>query len=293
MKLDRANLPISVVALLLLGACGVDAVGTPGGPATDTQPTAPVAAPAPTSPEAPAPTPTAPSPTEPACTDGALDFEGTGQIATVPDSPALDLDGDFTVEAWVLPTSTADGVEMTILSHHDAVASQGWALRLQDGRFEIGVWGTEPGRIGYIAGNAGAAYVTPGKWSFVTGTLAGDTLRIYADGKLRDTQKLGTFFGRDKYRGPLAFGRAAYSAIAPFSGKIAEVRLSKSARFTAEAFQRPNAPFASDTTTVALFPLDEPSGVTISDTSGGGHDGLLADATQQPKRTPAPCVTTR
>lgn len=289
MKLDRGALPVLCV---LLAACGVDAVGTPV--TTDTHPATPAPttpAPAPSGPGAPAPTP---SPTEPvACTDGALDFEGTGQIATVPDSPALDLDGDFTVEAWVLPTSTASGVEMVILSHHDAVASQGWALRLQDGRFEIGVWGTEPGRIGYIAGNAGDPYVTAGKWMFVTGTLAGDTLRIYADGKLRDTQKLGLLFGRDKYRGSLAFGRAAYSAVAPFAGKIAEVRLSKTARFTTETFQRPNAPFASDPTTVALFPLDEPSGATISDTSGGGHNGLLADATQQPKRTPAPCVTTR
>lgn len=287
--------------LVGIAACGLDAVGgrePDRTPATGTggTPSGGPSSPSDGAPNSGGPDKGAPGDdgTLPACSDGALSFDGTGQLATVPDSDVLDLGGDFTVEAWVKPASTANGAEMDVVSHHDPYASKGWALLLLDGRFEIVAWGNDiGGRKAYSAGNSGSAYVVAGKWSHVAGTLSDGTLRIYYDGVLKDTQDFGLTFGRSSWRGALAIGRGAWAAQNAFAGEIAEVRLSSSARWTGNTCTRPNAPLASDGSTVALWRFDETSGSAIVDASGKGHDGALAVASQSPSRVLAPCVSAR
>jgi hypothetical protein len=295
--LGKVALFLGIVVAVGASACGLDAVGGRE-PDRGTAPAGSSAGP----PAAGSGPPATGAPgsssgddgTISACNDGALAFAGNGQLATAPDDDALDLGGDFSVEVWVKPASTANGAEMDVVSHHDPYASRGWALLLLDGRFEIVVWGDDiGGRKAYSAGNSGPAYVVPGKWSHVVGTLSGDTLRIYYDGVLKDTQDFGLTFGRSSWRGALAFGRGAWAAQNAFAGEISEVRLSSSARYTGNTCARPNAPLANDASTVALWYFDETSGSAILDASGKGHDGSLAAATQAPARTQAPCVSAR
>jgi hypothetical protein len=300
----RARAVMCALAFACVGAaaaCGFDgrasSLETSAAPAETAPPVAP-----PTAPPAPGPSlagdrdgggdASQPIPT---CTDPALAFDGVDDGASVPDDPALDLDDDFTVEAWIKPSAKATtAAEMDVVSHHDPVASRGWVLLVKSGRVEIVVYGGDIGGAqGYSAGNDGPAYVVPEKWAHIAGTRQGDTLRVYYDGVLRDTQDLGLTFGRDAYTGPLRLGRTAASADRFYEGQLDDVRLSTTARYTAGTSAKPVAALAMDVSTVAAWRFDEPSGSTLVDTAKHNHDGSLAADTTAPARVAAPCISAR
>jgi hypothetical protein len=230
------------------------------------------------------------------CSDSTLAFDGIDDVATVPDDAKLDLGDDFTVEAWIKPSGAkvASGVEMDVVSHHDAPASRGWVLLVKDGRAELVVYGNESfSPTAYSAGNAGGTYVTAGKWAHVAGTRRGDMLRIYYDGVLRDTQQLGFLFGRDDYNGALRIGRAAYTEDFRFEGEIDDVRLSTTARYTGATAPRPSAVLSLDDQTEAAWRFDEASGSKLTDASGHAHDGSLAPDETAPTRVASTCIADR
>ncbi|HSO35442.1 MAG TPA: LamG domain-containing protein, partial [Labilithrix sp.] len=202
----------------------------------------------------------------------------------------------FTVEAWIKPGPRAlTDAEMDVVSHHDPDASQGWSLIVKSGRVEIIVFGTDTVGVkyAYSAGNDGPAYVVAGKWAHVAGTRSGDTLRIYYDGKLRSTQTLGVFFGRDGYVGALRLGRAASSAEFPYEGQLDDLRLSKVARYTGAVAPKPIAVLPVDDSTVAAWRFDEASGAVLVDAAKHNHDGSLAPDATAATRVAAPCVSAR
>ena len=63
-----------------------------------------------------------------------------------------------------------------------------------------------------------------------------------------------------------------------YDGLIAEVRISNIVRYTT-AFTLPDALFAVDADTVALWHLDEGEGQEVDDASGNGWDGVLGTTT--------------
>ncbi len=286
-------------ALALTAGCGINEVGTLD---TDVSPTMPGP---PTDPSVPSKgeDPVADAgtgadtslPVAP-CSDTTLAFDGIDDHGTVPDDFGLDLAGDFTVEAWIKPGAKATaGAEMDVVSHHDAPNSRGWVLLVKDGRVEIVVYGDELGNKGFSAGNAGAPYVVVGKWAHVAGTLKDKTLRVYYDGKLRDTQQLATFFGRSSYAGALRFGRASYAEDLRFAGEIDDVRLSTIARYTGATAPKPAALLSIDDATEAAWRFDEPKGTTtlIDSATKRKHDGSLAPDATQPTRLASTCIKDR
>ena len=84
---------------------------------------------------------------------------------------------------------------------------------------------------------------------------------------------------RDRARvGPLPRHRgrehdADPSTYPSYRGWIDEIRLSTTQRYTDARFTRPFSPFSSDGSTAALYHLDEGTGDTIGDASGGGSSG--------------------
>ncbi|HEY8074920.1 MAG TPA: LamG-like jellyroll fold domain-containing protein, partial [Labilithrix sp.] len=160
-------------SLVLASACGIDAVGT-GQTVTSTSPTD-VNGPPHGSGTGMAPPGDDSDASVGACRDAVLSFDGADDFANIPHDDALDLGGDFTVEAWIKPG--AKTTEMHVVSHHDTNESSGWLLRIASGRVEIVIYGSETfSDQGYSAGNSGASYVVPGKWAHVAGTLSGGTL---------------------------------------------------------------------------------------------------------------------
>ena len=230
------------------------------------------------------------------CVDSVLSFDGTDDTASVTDNAALDLKDDFTVEAWIKPGPRAlDDVEMDVISHHDPVATKGWALLVKSGRVEMVVYGNEGlGGIAYSAGNDGPAYVVPGRWAHVAGIREGGMMRVYYDGVQRSTQALGTFFGREAYVGALRFGRAASTIAFAYQGELDDVRLSKVARYSTTTIPKPTIAHPIDASTVAAWRFDEPSGLALLDAAKQNHDGALPpDTTAATRVQNAPCVSAR
>ncbi len=229
------------------------------------------------------------------CSDPALSFDGIDDAALVAQDDALELAGNFTVEAWIKPSERATtDVEMDVVSHHDSGDAQGWVLLVRNGHAEIVVYGTEflmDAR--YSAGSEGLAYVVPGKWAHVAATRKGATLRLYYDGILRGSQTLPGTFVRAGLAGPLRFGRGAVSTDFPYQGELDDVRLSKRARYVNDTAPRPTAPLPVDADTVALWRFDEAGGGTLTDASNGHHDGALASDATAASRVGSTCIAER
>ena len=280
----------SSLALAAVAACGIDAVGTAQAVASK---------------DATAPAPAGDASqgtgggesdaglaTVGACSDSVLAFDGATDFVDVPHDAALELDSDFTIEAWIKPG--AKTTEMHVISHHDTNGSSGWLLRIEQGRVDIVVYGAETFSDQlYVAGEAGPAYVVAGKWAHVAGTLKGGTLRVYYDGVLRGQEDLGFTFGRDAYTGDVVFGRSAAGDAYAYEGELDDVRLSKIARYTSATAPKPTAPLTADSDTVALYHFDETGSAVVDSATAHAHDGTLGPAPDAPKRDLAPCASER
>lgn len=103
--------------------------------------------------------------------NGAANFNGTSQYASVPDAPSLDVgDGPLSVEAWVKRNDAVAG-------YHNIFgkgAALQWGFNGSDYRL------TKPG-VGVIANAAGAATDTTGYHHWVA-TKSGTAVKLYRDG---------------------------------------------------------------------------------------------------------------
>lgn len=131
-----------------------------------------------------------------------------------PDSPALDITGkQVTVEAWVLPRQS---------SGHGPVAGKGdfqYMLKTTgDGQLEFfihdGTW---------ITVRCPQPADWTGKWHHVAGSYDGEHLRLYLDGKLRNTTiHKGRIHHSDH---PVNVGRNSTHKDRMFNGRIGKVRI--------------------------------------------------------------------
>lgn len=112
---------------------------------------------------------------------GALDFDGTDTLVSVPDAPSLDLHGKLTVEAWVRPDALGGWRAIAVKEQPDEL---GYALYADS---KPGL----PAGIVYARHRErdtfGAAQLPVGVWSHLAVTSDGSTLRLYVDGRLVDS----------------------------------------------------------------------------------------------------------
>jgi len=227
----------------------------------------------------------------------ALRFHGNGvgdiDRVKIPIDPARPADigaADFTLEFWVkanLGENTAGActpggdnwIFGNILIDRDVFGAGDWGdygVSLGAGRIAFGV-GT--GSSGTTI--CGGTLVANGAWHHVAATRrrSDGLLRVFVDGVL-DAEADGPD-GDVSYRDgrPTAYPNSdpylvigaekhdASPAYPSYSGWIDEVRLSNTLRYTSN-FTRPSQPFTADSSTVALYHLDEGSGNLVNDTSG-------------------------
>lgn len=158
-------------------------------------------------------------------------------------------DGPFTVEAWINPTDLSKSRGLVAKTQ-----SSEYALFLHDGRaqFDVHVDGR------YVSPDSDEQVKT-NRWTHLAGVFDGSEARLYVDGKLtkklpasgkRTTNDLPLFIGAD----PDGFGNPTRE----FAGRIDEIRLSKSVRYTDEF--TPESRFERDGNTVVLLHLDNEFG---------------------------------
>ena len=106
---------------------------------------------------------------------GALSFNGTTSLVTIPDSPSLHLSSGMTLEAWVDPSTVNANYRDVIYKAND--------------NFYLEATSSSSSRpdAGLIAGGSyadafGTSALPANTWSFLTETYDGSTLRLYVNG---------------------------------------------------------------------------------------------------------------
>ena len=197
----------------------------------------------------------------------ALDFNGVDGIASAFDAPALhmpDSTQQLTIECWV-----------KVHEH------QNFATIVEKAPDRWGIYDQTDGTIIFyirspksliLRGTVPLAtdqwYYVAACWDSVTGVA-----QLFINGKIDTTytNQVQYLNGQD---GQLGVGGDADGNDKFVNGTLDEVRISDTARYTAD-FTPPTQPFTPDKYTVALYHMDEGTGITTKDASGNGNDCLL------------------
>ena len=195
----------------------------------------------------------------------ALEFDGKSQYVTI---PSIRYDGShpITLEAY----ATLDDFGNVIIGD------------TQRSGVGLGIWGKDytmhawNGRDFDVAGRTIAA--TRFLRVHLAGTFDGQTLKVFVNGKHRQTTELNGKFSGSGY--PMTIGASPspreIGIDFAFAGVIDGVRVSKTIRYT-EDFAVPTM-FEADENTLALYRFDKGRGQTLADSSGNKHHGEIRGA---------------
>ncbi len=149
----------------------------------------------------------------------ALRFDGAHDGVTLADSPALNITGLITIEAWIRPTDTT-GLRDIVVRGYVANPPGEIYLRINNGQYQLGNWQAS-------AGDSATSVAIPagdkGTWVHLAGVFDGTSWRLYRDGRLA-ASTLGSK-GAVPVAGPWAIGKAGSSADRYFAGDLDEVRI--------------------------------------------------------------------
>lgn len=205
-----------------------------------------------------------------------LVFDGVDDYISIPDAPDFDLaSGNFTIELYAKIAAACDDANgACALIGQDQLGVDKW----------IWMWS----EAGYGPASSVGAFFhtftagTPSwwvddrpppaiidHWAHLALVRNGNRLSTYVDGNSVTTELFSVPVPNPVV--PLRIGMAEDAFF--FAGRIADVRISSSARYNASFV--PDTRLVSDADTIALWHLDEGSGTTAIDASGHGHDGTM------------------
>ena len=184
-------------------------------------------------------------------------FDGTGDYLTV--SPTTDLanlmNGDFTIEFWMYSPET--GIDGTygdsIIGVDNGGGGTGWIVRTYGSKLQ---W-VYDGQGAYDIATFNPSANT---WHHIAFVRSGTTLKCYTDGTERTVtsyadRRLSTTYS-------IKIGKVYPSQNDDYNGYLDEIRISNSARYTAN-FTAPIAPFVNDSNTLLLIHADGTNGSTV------------------------------
>ena len=177
---------------------------------------------------------------------GVLEFDGTDDYVSVPDSDYLDsITSAITVSVWVYWSSDANDIS-TIISKASAAGwsspYSSWNMRLRHG---TGGWGTDA-----VEFWAAGSYTTGGQfyssssiprdtWTHIVGTYDGANQKIYINGVLDGTEAETAAIAATSY--PLYIGVNSGDIGEDFEGSLANVLIYNRGLTAAEVKQNYNA----------------------------------------------------
>ena len=202
----------------------------------------------------------------------ALKFNGTEGCVSIPDSAALRLGEEFTLESWVRPESP--------LSHMPAIYKEAAGEGFPSYALVIGfnTAGKPEGQLGREGKThqdiAAENSVEANVWSHLALTYDGVDLRLYVNGVLEKTQAVVA--PNSASPGPLSIGCAPLTG-SHFKGRIDEVRIYNRALAGGEVQADQSTPIqAPQTAPVAAYGLNAGEGTLAHDDSGNAHEGTLS-----------------
>jgi hypothetical protein len=150
-----------------------------------------------------------------------MEFDGTGDYLDARLGPDNILNGDFTVELWVYPTTITGSNRVFVLLENGANSA---------GFFMYGASGYIALDIANVATyNLGSTAVTTNSWQHIAFVRSGSTLTGYINGTATGTATVTASLGSS---GIMRVG-AGIAAGAPYAGFIDDLRITKGiARYT-------------------------------------------------------------
>ncbi|MGE0076220.1 MAG: MBG domain-containing protein [Bacteroidales bacterium] len=148
-------------------------------------------------------------------TDNALNFDGSNDYVVVADNDALDLTTNYTIEAWINPTSFNEG--MGIVSKYQDSEDNGYFLRFG--------WESNPA-IQFDGYYTATGLITLGKWYHIAAVNDNGTRHLYLNG----TEQSLTSGGEGVVANTSALRIGSDYSERYFNGSIDEVRIWSTAR---------------------------------------------------------------
>jgi len=178
---------------------------------------------------------------------GALSFDGTNDVLTVPDNNALDLTNNYTLEAWIYPKSTPwlGG----IISKYNSAGSNGYLLRLSNSPGS----GTASARgISFDEMETANNIITPNNWYHLAAVNNNGVRKLYVNGV--EVALSGTAFSVRANTDPLKIGQD-YSVDNSrlFNGDIDEIRIWNTARTLQQITAAKDAPLVGNESNLVLY----------------------------------------
>jgi hypothetical protein len=227
------------------------------------------------------------------CFTDALRFNRSQQqFATLPPNLASSLTADFTIEAWIYPTSNLSFLQSESIVSLGNSTNDFMTLALFSANnspvFSLDVNGTEDD---IITGTK----VTINTWHQIAVVSSGGTATLYLDGHSIGSTTLSntpSALGGGSGTTDDWLGKSEFASDPTFSGYMDEFRISDDARYTTN-YTPPSSPFTPDANTNVLYHFDDGSGQTITDASGNGNNGVLGATTAVESTDPTwqPCAT--
>lgn len=168
----------------------------------------------------------------------------SGDGATIQDSPALKLTGDFTIEWFSYLTNASATIFLK--------GTTSSASRITTSSGVLNVYSDQSGSTVLLASSAGKVILN--QWQHCALVKQGNVWTIYIDGQaVGTTTSAGQTFGNNVY--PAYLANTANGSI-PLIGYMDEFRISNVARYTGN-FTPPSAAFTPDANTVMLMHFDQ------------------------------------
>jgi hypothetical protein len=226
----------------------------------------------------------------------ALYFKAPYDRVEVASTMLLDVPQDFAIEVWVFVKSYLGGhgvLNRWVAATGDIELTFGVPEPLPFA--ELPSTAPVPSHVlatwGFVKPDLWISTAAPSQpsantWHHIASSYGGGSLRLYVDGtrvsSMDSTERIAN--GQNKlYIGATARTERAFDQAlgdywwAPIDGYIAEVRISSTNRYPTDTFV-PERRLAADSSTIALWHLDEGTGETAADSGPNHLDGTIVGA---------------
>ena len=200
----------------------------------------------------------------------ALEFDGTTSYVDIP-TLSRDEDKPITIEGYI----TVNGTQGAVLVRVEGTCPcqmYGWPTR----RITSGWVPNGADHQGTKMNAELTPPLLPGRRVHVAFQMDEQSSRFFIDGQEVNFTTRSPTPGSGKLRGTLLGAQRRGQIRNIFSGKIEEVRISRTLRYNGDF--TPARRFTPDMDTIALYHCDEGTGDKLTDSSGNGHHGKIVGA---------------